>query len=165
MRHLMRIVVIGISSVTAFAQSVPPKVSIELGSVTVSLGMPRQEVVKRCASLGFKAIDAPNGITFLSGDDMYKVEFRNDRLIYASREWFFAKGELDAFQSTMAALGVGADSDPSITCTISHQPLTTPEMQINRVFIVCGNRSYLLIDGQMNGDKIHGVTESIGKGK
>jgi hypothetical protein len=163
MRHWMRVVIIGVSSLSAIAQSVPPRVSLELGSITVWLGMPRQEVINKCASAGFKSIEAPNGIRFVSGDTMYTVEFKDDRLTYADREWYFANGELDAFQSTIAALGAIADDNSSLTCTISHQPLNTPEMQINRVFIVCGNRSYLLIDGTMNGKKIHGVTERIGK--
>jgi hypothetical protein len=165
MRYWLRVVIIGAWSLVALAQSVPPRIMLELGPVTVWLGMPRQEVINKCASAGFKSVEAPNGVRFLNGDNMYTVEFKNDRLSYADREWYFANRELDAFQSTIAALGAIADDNSSVSCTISHEPLSTPEMQINRVFIFCGNRSYLLIDGKMNNKKVYGVTERIGKVK
>jgi hypothetical protein len=122
-------------------------------------------VVNKCASAGFKQLYADkDSITFEYGDNGYWARFKDDRLAFASREWYSSKGNLDAFQSTMAALGALSDSESSpLTCTISHDPVSTPDHQFNRVLIVCGRRSFLLTEGTMNGKKVVGVSERIGE--
>jgi len=164
MRHWMRIVTVALLSLSCIAQSSSQRVSLDFASVTVWLGMPRQEVVNRCAGAGFKQLNADKeGIIFENGDQGYSVRFKDDRLTFASREWYSSKGNLDAFQSTIAALGSLSDSESSRpTCTLSHEPLNTPDEQLNRVFISCGSRSFLLIDGTMGRKKIYGVSERIG---
>jgi hypothetical protein len=103
-------------------------------------------------------------IIFQNGDQGYSARFKDDRLTFASREWYSSKGNLDAFQSTIAALGSLSDSESSPpACSLSHEPLNTPDEQLNRVFIFCGGRSFLLIDGTMGGKKIYGVSERIGE--
>jgi len=126
--------------------------------------MPRQEVASKCASAGFKRVDTDkNSITFVNGDNVYWTEFKDERLAFASREWYSSKGNLDVFQSALAALGAVSDSEGSLTCTITHAPLSSPDNQFNRIFIVCGKRSFLLMEGTMEGKKVVGVSERIGE--
>ena len=58
MLHLARVVIVGLLSISSLAQPVLQTVSLEMGGVTVWLGMPRQEVVDRCASAGLKQMTA-----------------------------------------------------------------------------------------------------------
>jgi hypothetical protein len=165
MRPRVRVVVIALLSIQCIAQASPQKVSLDLATVTVWLGMTRQEVVSKCASAGFSQLYADkNSITFENGDDGYWTGFKDDRLVFASREWYSSKGNLDAFQSTIAALAAVSDSESApLNCTIRHEPLNTPENQFNRVFINCGKRSFLLTEGTMNKKKVVGVSERIGE--
>jgi len=163
MRPCMRVVVFALLSVQLIAQSSPQKVSLDLATVTVWLGMSRQEVVGKCASAGFTRLYTDKeSITFENGDNGYWTRFKDDRLVFASREWYSSKGNLDPFRSTIAALAAVSDSESApLNCTIRHEPLNTPENQFNRVFIVCGKRSFLLTEGTMDKKKVVGVSERI----
>jgi len=103
-----------------------------------------------------------DGIVFESGSNLYHTQFKSDQLVYANREWYSSDGELDAFQSTIAALGSISDN-VSPTCTLSHDPLNKPDMRFNRLFVSCGKRSFLLSEGKMGGKTVYGVSERIGE--
>lgn len=62
-RQFILLFFLAISSIALNAQVKGTKTSLELGSVTVWLGMPRQEVVKRCGSAGYSMANRP-------GDDL-----------------------------------------------------------------------------------------------
>jgi hypothetical protein len=164
--HLARVVIVSLLSLSSFAQPASQKVSLEIGGATVWLGMPRQEVIDRCASAGLKQMTADrNSILFRSGDDLYSVQFKNDRLVFADRDWLPSKSGLDAFQTTLAALASISDSDKDSVsaCTISHQPLNNPDNQANRVFVSCGKRSFLLMEHRIKGESYYDVMERIGE--
>jgi len=147
--HLVQVVIVSLLSLSSLAQPPSRKVSLEIGGATVWLGMPRQEVVDRCASAGLKQMSADrNGILFKSGEHIYSTQFKHDRLVFEDREWILSENGRDAFQSVMAALASISDSDKgsASTCSISHQPLTNPDNQANRIFISCGERSFLLME-------------------
>ena len=149
-------------SIPCIAQSMSQKVSLELGSVTVWLGMPRQEVINKCASVGFKQlVQDRDRLRFQSEDHMYTTEFKNGRLVYADRDWYSKKSGSDAFQSTIAALGTIGDKNT--TCIISHAPVTDPDKMLNRVFIECGKRSFLLLENKTEGKAYYDVYERIGE--
>ena len=138
-----------------------------MGSATVWLGMSRQEVVSRYSSAGFKQLPVAgekDAILFVEQSQFvtHLTHFKNDRLTFADREWYVPNSGLDAFQSTLAALGSLADTNQLSNCTIIHQPITNPDAQTNRIFIVCGERSLLL--SEMRTGKIvgYGVNDRIG---
>ncbi len=162
----VRLAIIALVSIPALAQSTE-KVSLDLGSVTVWLGMPRQEVVNKCTAAGYKQYPPDDHqILFLdSGNHEYTTQFKSGLLVYADREWYTAKGDMDAFQTTMAAMGSLVDKQKfPLSCMISHEPISKPGTHVNRLFVLCGKRSFLLIDGQFEITKgrIYGVTERIG---
>jgi hypothetical protein len=166
MLHLARVVIITLVSLSALAQPASKRVSLEIGGATVWLGMPRQEVVDRCESAGLKQVSADRaGILFKGGEHIYSTQFKHERLVFADREWISSENGLDAFQSVMAALASISDSDKTSasTCAISHQPLTNPENQANRIFISCGERSFLLMEHTIGGKSFPDVRERIGE--
>jgi hypothetical protein len=57
MRHWIPVMIAVLFALPCFAQS-PGKqrTSLDIGGVTVWLGMPRQEVVEKCASAGYKQL-------------------------------------------------------------------------------------------------------------
>ena len=140
------------------------KVSLEIGTVTIWLGMPRQDVVRRCADVGYKQVFSdPQSILLQGGDGLYNTHFVGGKLVYASREWYSSDSDKDAFQSTVAALSYLADEEHPTSCHITHEPLSDPSMSMDRIFINCGQRSFLLATGKVNGKEVSGVTEQIGQ--
>ena len=67
-----------------------PRVSLEVGRVTVWLGVPKQEVLKDLASAGYKKIRAgANLAMFKFGSEIYSVGFKAERLTYPERSGEF----------------------------------------------------------------------------
>jgi hypothetical protein len=95
----------------------------------------------------------------------YTVQFRNNRVVYADREWYLTKGDLDAFESTIAALGSLADNEKSPLCNVSQVPVHTPDGSSNNVFISCGQRTITLSRIHLNsvGETGYSVREQIGE--
>jgi hypothetical protein len=160
-------------SPSCFAQlTSAPEVSLELGSVRVSLMMPRQDVLKLFTAAGFKTLSGggeDGRFTFGSRDSRqsFEVQFAKDKLIYASRDWFtsFQKDDVGAFERTLAALTALGESQvgKSSSCTILAQPVSTPTKSLSRVFLDCFPYQLLFIDGKIDGEPVHRVTESIGQ--
>jgi len=162
--HLARVVIVGLLSLSSLAQPALQKVSLEIGGATVWLGMPRQEVINRCTSAGLKQMTADrNSILFKSGGDFYSVQFKNGRLVFATRDWLPSKAGLDALQTTMVALASISESDSVSACTISHHQINNPATQANQVFIACGKRSFLLEEGKVKGEPYYSLSERIGE--
>jgi hypothetical protein len=166
MRHYMRMIALIVLCCLCTAQSAR-KVTLEVGGATVWLGMSRQEVVSRYSSAGFKQLPAgeKDAILFVEQSQFvtHLTHFKNDRLTFADREWYVPNSDLDAFQSTLAALGSLADTNQLSNCTIIHQPMTDPDMRTNRIFIVCGERSLLLSEMRTGKTVGYGVRERIGE--
>jgi hypothetical protein len=152
---------------SCFAQS-KPRVALDIGSVTVYLGMPREDFIKKCATAGYKqSIADKDTITLQIGGaiESYTVQFRNDRIVYADREWYLTKGDLDAFESTIAALGSLADNEKSPLCIVSQVPVHTPDGSSDNIFISCGQRTITLSRVHLNSVAKTGysVREQIGE--
>ncbi len=145
------------------AQVKGEKISLELGSVTVWLGMPRQEVVKRCASAGYSMPNRP-------GDDLeirdseklttdghiFRVIFKNGRLAFASRNWYSSKAS--PFDAVLGALG---QLETRGGCSVVHDQDKSPDGRLDMVFITCGYRRVLIESGNTNGESVANVYEQI----
>ena len=134
----------------------------DIGGATVWLGMPRQEFDSLISSAGMKPLaGSADDVVFSDGSF---VPFHNGKLQLASREWYFLNGRLDAFESTLAAIGSVADTYGLSHCSISHDPIADPKMQSDRVFILCGQRSFLLGETRAGTRTAYSVAERIGEG-
>jgi hypothetical protein len=154
---------LAVSGLALNAQVKGEKTSLELGSVTVWLGMPRQEVVKRCASAGYSVIQGPgdeleirDSEKLTADSHIFRVIFKNDRVTYASRNWYSSKAKpFDAVLGALEQLG-GARG-----CFVVHDQDKSPGSTWDRVFVTCGLRRVLIEIGNTNGESVANVYEQI----
>ncbi|MDR3674437.1 MAG: hypothetical protein P4N24_03030 [Acidobacteriota bacterium] len=131
---------------TAFAQ-VSNRVSLELGTVTVWLGMEKAAVKQQVEARGMNFDESsPNNVIVadIQAKRVFTLQFVHDKLVYADRNWLH--DESMALPSVMDALAALIDQGAT-NCTIAHAPMTSPDAKMNRVFINCGQRGILLTYG------------------
>ena len=130
------------------------KVGMEIGSVSVWLGMSKSEVVRRVSDAGYKSqVDDSNVIIVGSNKSQSGVlgttSFRSGMLIFASRSWFQSGSNLMA--AVIGALSALA-SQGSDRCSISSWPVKKPDFTSDNVGIYCGKRSVILNKGRFGSD-------------
>jgi len=150
---------------TVFAQ-VGNRVSLELGTVTVWLGMEKAVVKQQVEARGMNFNESsPNNVIVadLQAKRVFILLFVHDKLVYADRDWL--RDESNALPSVMDALVALIDKGAT-NCTIAHAPLTSPDAKMNRVVINCGQRGIVLNYGSTTiaGQSYSGnaISESIG---
>ncbi len=137
-----------------------PKVSLDLGSVTVWLGMQKTDALSAFQLAGYTVTGKPSEETmFVVGNSTtYSVAFKRGRLSFAGREWLTSSSdELDAVLNALAALA----SHGASSCAIAHQPLSSPDTSVDRVFVDCGERSVLLAKGKFTGFRKHQICDGF----
>jgi hypothetical protein len=163
-----------------FAQTA--QVALDLGPVTVWLGMPKQEALEKLSNAGYKIGDpGPKDVpsSLLDGKllpvinktpfpieeswrNVYSISFTGGRLSYAERSWF---DEKDPLASVIDAIGA-LTGRSSRSCSLTYSPTSSPGMSATRVFIDCGKRSLSLVRGEYESDGSKhpwfGVHEYIG---
>lgn len=176
MRYMVLVSVL--LSASSFAQT--PKVKLDLGPVTVWLGMSKSDVVKKFSAAGYDikemdsdGVSVPDGkrLTVMNKSpfptkeawqNVYFLSFAGGHLSYAERSWF---DEKDPLSSVIEAVG-SLTARGSSSCTVSYSPNSSPGASVSRVFIECGKRSLLLVRGEyeMEGSKnpLFEVSEFIG---
>jgi len=139
-----------ISTLPQKANHYPPqnRVSLQLGIVTVWLGMPKSEFMTAAKAAGYNVNDRPGLdnqvlMTLESGREitqLYTISFNKARLLkYASRVW------PDTNQSPYEAMLGALKTVDGQHCNISHQPLNTPQSNLDRVLVDCDSGRSLLI--------------------
>lgn len=175
MAHLQRTcgVILALAMLTAFPCAAQNRVSLDVGSVTVWLGMPRTEVLTRLTAAGYKITDVGNNWTIVdSFGSMHDLRFRDGKVIYADREWYVSK-DTDEAEAVIGALGTLAEKSKTNPCAVSHEPLAEPTISADRVFVSCGRtirangelaieRSVLISQAVVAGKKILSISERIG---
>ena len=141
------------------AQSSGDRVALDLGSVTVWLGMPQQEVLSKFEAAGYRVQPVNETTMVLNGERVYDVKFTAGRLSYADRDWIGR--DVKAFDAVIGALGALAQYGGS-PCRVSHDPIAEPGHSADRIFISCGKRSVLIIKGKLEGNDTVDVYERIG---
>lgn len=134
-----------------FAQSAAEKITLELGSVTVWLGMPQQEALAKFATAGYKVQSAPSAddpTWVLNGDTVYDVRFTAGRLSFADRSW--AGKNIDSIEAVIGALTTLAQYGGT-PCDVTHDRSVQPSASFDRIFIRCGKRSVLIMKGGFKG--------------
>jgi hypothetical protein len=148
------------------AHAARSRVSLELGSVTVWLGMPKTEALLQLQNAGYQVLGQPSEVSKVpkNGNQFYDFSFKNGMLAYADRNWYSSQtDEMDAVLGAMAALV----SEGAEACSISHDPVSKPEESADRIFINCGERPVLLMKSKVNltekGATFVNVDERIGE--
>lgn len=147
------------------AQSPGEKVELELGNVTVWLGVPQQEALSKFATAGYRVHPASGSddLTVVlngNGEHVYNVKFSEGRLTLADRSWM-GKG-VNNIEAVIGALGALAQHG-SVRCEVIHDPIAEPGSSWDRIFVSCGKRSVLIAKGKVNniGSEIVEVSERI----
>ena len=124
------------------------KVSLELGSVTVWLGMSQTDALLQFQSAGYKvtAGGTTSRASVQDGNRVYSIWFKGGKVVCAEREWYSpGRDEMDAVLSALAAIAShGANS-----CSIMHDTINEPDQSAVRVLIDCGGRSVYLAKGKI----------------
>lgn len=150
MKHALVVLFLAAAAIPTLptTQQRPNRVSLELGPVTVWLGMPKNEFMAAAKAAGYKVYDSGSKdgdvvMTLEHGSQItktYTLRFDNSGLLnYASREW------PDTNRSPYEAMLGALKTVDGQHCTISHQPLNNPNNNLDRVFVFCDSGRTLLI--------------------
>ena len=121
------------------------RVSLDLGSATVWLGMPQTDVLLLLQSTGYKVSGEGETRTVSIGDSPAMLGFKNGRLVYATREWY-SPGQ-DEMEVVIRALTYLA-SHGGTSCSIVRGRMNTPDGSADEIFVVCGERSLMFVKGK-----------------
>lgn len=137
---------------------VEARTELELGSVTVWLGMAEADALAQLQAAGYRVTGSPSETSriIVNASEIYTVWFKQGKLIFTARSWSTKKSVMAAVLGALTSL----EDRGARSCVISHQPLRKPNMSNDRVFIECGQRSVELSDGTVDIDgKEYSTTE------
>jgi hypothetical protein len=148
------------------------KTALDIGGVTVWLGMSKKELLARCSAAGLYILK-PEGNDFVIFESAeawksmqaggpvkapYYVVTKNEAVVFATREWRSSEADdADAVLGALQSLGNRTD------CTISHERERTPERDYDKVFIRCGARTVVFKNGKLSGTPVFDISEEIGQ--
>lgn len=138
-------------------------VSLDIGKTSVWLGMPKADAAKKLKDAGYEVENSGNDLlTHCCETEFHTLRFTNDRLSFADVEWY-RQGKIDPIDATLAALSALSEKSQQGACSVTHDPVSKPEAQMNRIFITCGGRSVMIAQGLLQGHAILDVSEQIGE--
>lgn len=156
-RLVLSIFLLGTFSLPSFATTsatARSKVSLQLGSVTVWVGMPQSDALSAFRRAGYEVANKSdaNQILIKDGTALYSVNFKDAAVVYADREWLLSrKNEINAVMGALGAIAPRG-SEP---CIVRHAPVNNPSLQSDRIFVKCGQRSVLIMkDRQPSTDSV-----------
>lgn len=139
-----------------------PRVSLEVGSVNVWLGMTKEEATKKFSDAGYQVtIAADDKLLMRRGSDAQILWFKEGRLAFANQGWY-TTDKTDELDAVLGALGSLAEKVGNQPCSVIHAPISSPDSSSNRVFISCGERSVLIGKGTIMGHTFMDISERIG---
>jgi hypothetical protein len=159
---------LAVSSIGFNAQVTGAKTSLELGSVTVWLGMSKQEVLRRCIVADYMVSEGDHhslmivdGKKLTEDSRIFDVILKNDRVTFASRNWYSSKAK--PFEAVLGALEQLGDRRTG--CLVIHDQDKSPSHALDQVLISCGFRTVRIESGNMNGEPVADVYEQIDSGE
>lgn len=157
MKSALVILFLAAAVIPTLSQKTPPcppekHVSLTLGSVTVWLGMPQAHAMGAFSSAGYKAVEdmKENSYRIINGigpnQRTYAVQFKSGVLTYADRTW--SDPEKNTYEAILGAL----QAVDGRQCKVSHQPMHTPDMNVDRMFLICNSRTIFIDYGSLRGE-------------
>lgn len=138
---------------TGVPKSAANRVALDLGIVTVWLGEPEDDARGTLKAAGFSEVNdgIPGELRMFVGPNgkSYDVAFVGRRVTFASRRWFFAGEKESAREMSIALIdALISVSEATKQCIVDHAPLPPqPGIRTDRMFVVCGQRSLLVGNG------------------
>lgn len=156
MKYMFGVALFFSTAITPSVLQSAQKVSLELGSVKVWLGMTRGEVLNACAAAKYKVLEDKSDDSLNIESNSYRVEFKSGRVSAARRSWL--AGGKDGLEAVLGAL---ATLDKQ-NCVVISGAENKPDVTMSRVSINCGARSVLILRGRIGRDGVEDVFEWIG---
>lgn len=126
-------------------RSQPTRISLDLGSVTVWLGMPQSDILLQLQNAGYRVTGEGDTKTVSIGDSPAMLGFKNGRLKYATREWYIpGQDEMEVVIRALTDLA----SYGGTSCSIVSDHWSNPEGLADEIFVVCGERSLMFVKGK-----------------
>jgi hypothetical protein len=154
---LLALTLLAVASLILAQKKGPPlsKESLEVAGAKLRLGMAKADVAERIASFQVLKVGEDEWMIEKSGT----VHFRNGKLCLIDRSWLNGQTDpIDAFYGAVSSLNREGYS----SCTISADTRTSPDSSFNRVWLDCGQKSVLVIKGQIGGHPVVDVLERLG---
>ena len=123
------------------------RISLQLGSVNVWLGMPESDALSEFKRAGYQVVNKSDASQVLvkDGSALYSVNFKGDSVVYADREWLLnQKNQISAVVGALGAL-VPRGSQP---CVVTNARVSNPSLQSDRIVIRCGPKAVLIMKGK-----------------
>lgn len=162
---LLAVVLLAVSVHSLEGQS--RRTTLDLGTVTVWIGIPKQEVLSKFAIAGYKLLstsaeDTADGKLILvnAGDTIYDVAFTAGRLTFAERGWYTKNVSVeDAVIDSLTAVA----GTSGTLCKVTPDTLSSPGSSSKRVFVSCGSRTILIMKTKLDKSEYVSVSERIGE--
>ncbi len=136
------------------AQSAPaakPKVTMELGPVTVWLGEPKEQVMADLAHTKSKVTTDKSTLVITFGDRLFYVDFKDNRVAYASRpSTSKSKNATDALFDAVKELNDKGEQ----SCRVFREDRDAPDdsdARVKQIFIICNRRSIRIMIPELYG--------------
>jgi hypothetical protein len=130
------------------------RVTLELGPVSVWLGMPKQQVLEKFTAAGYEIEDPEEKVVYVRNkspfqhDDswlnIFRMSFTAGKLSYAERSWL---DESDPLGSVTKAIGE-LTGHGSRDCSVSYNSANNPGYSDATVFIECANKTVYVTRGE-----------------
>jgi hypothetical protein len=136
--------------------------NMQIGPINVHLGMTKGEVQNKIDGLSVLKADEDSWIITTGGPESEpygNIQFTNGRITYASRSWL--RRNSDAIEGFLGAIN-SFNKEGLSTCTVLHDTISTPTITGERVSIICGEKSLLIIKSKFEGKPFEDITEQIG---
>jgi hypothetical protein len=160
----MRTILIAlVLTASAFAQS---KATLDIGQLSVQLGMSKTTVLSSFPNYYLLSADdtnrlygkdrsplgtVPDGVVLTLCDNppgdggcYGNIEFKNNKLVYASRYWTLAHDDTEEGGLTAAVNGLTAVSQQTQNCRVESHQKTLPDRKQNYVWIFCGEHALVI---------------------
>jgi hypothetical protein len=148
---------------TGHAQKVPlSRSAIEVAGVRLRLGMAKAQVAEKLAGVVLTKVNDDEWMigSFEKGNIGPSIQFHNGVLSYAERFWTTADNDVaDALFGVVTTLNDEGFSN----CTVTADTHTSPDINAQRVWIACGEKSVLIIKRLIGGHSYNSVYEQLGK--
>jgi len=161
MRNLILVLLLLPFALAADTAQVSDRISLEVGTVTVWLGMTQEEAATKFRDARYKVTLVGDELLLQSNSESHILRFKGSRLAFADREWI-TNYNADTVDAVIGALGELAEKAKNESCYVNHSPISSPDSSSNRVFVSCGQRSVLIGKGTIMGHTYETISERIG---
>lgn len=135
------------------------KAALEVSGVKLHLGMTKGEVAEKLSGNEISKYNEDNWMIAAPNNLGPTLQFTNGRLTHAERNWVTYDNDI-----TEALFGVvhSLNEEGFATCVVTANTKATPDATSHGVWIVCGEKSILVVRRTFGGKSYNTVDEHLG---